>query len=142
MTTYDTMLKVSKDTSLTNSQKLHELFKEAKGTNAIARIIDDISEDEVHQLPELPQDAEVVYIDAGQVYFMRFPDNTYHVLDTGTYTTDHKFFSVFSLNKDFDKEAMEFLWETFLGEAGLAFYQGFFIDDEAERKFSASFTKN
>jgi translation elongation factor P/translation initiation factor 5A len=142
MTTYTHTLKVSQDLSLTNSQKLHELFKEAKGTNAIACIIDDISEDEVHQLPELPQDAEVVFIDAGQVYYIRFPDNTYHILDTGTYTTDHKFFSVLSLDKDYDKEDMEYLWERFLGEAGLAFYQGFFIDDEAERKFSASFPQN
>jgi hypothetical protein len=142
MTTHSHVLKVSQDPSLTNSQKLHELFKEAKGTNAIARIIDDISEDEVHQLPELPQNAEVVFIDAGQVYYMRFPDNTYHVLDTGVYTTDHKFFSVVSLNKDYDKEDMEYLWERFLGEDASAFYQGFFIDNEAERKFSASFTKN
>jgi hypothetical protein len=49
---------------------------------------------------------------------------------------------VLSLDKDYDKEDMEDLWERFLGEDGLAFYQGSFIDIEAERGFLTSFPQN
>lgn len=140
MTTYAHILEVSKSSKGTHSQKVHELFKDAKGQDAKERIIFDISENEVKHLPEIPQGSEVVFIDAGQVYFIRYPDNTYHVLDTGVYSSGNKFY-VASFDKDYDQEDMESFWDLFLNieDTPMAFYHGAFVDQEAEQKFLASF---
>lgn len=141
MTTYEHMIKVSKDQNLTNSQKLHELFKDAKGCGVDVAI--DVKESERSDLPKFPQDAEVVYTNAGQTYFVRFPDNSYHVVDTGLYDTGNDKFYMVALN-EYEEQDMVYLWDTFLDidDSPLAFYEGAFHDSDAQNKFLATFPEN
>lgn len=133
MTTYAHMTEVSKDPNLTNSQKLHELFKDAKARRVSGN--EERFEEEIEL--GVPGDAEEVASDGwGQILIFRYPDNTYHMTDTGAP-------ELMSFDDDFDNEMMDEFWENILqgddGEVPLFFYHGGFHDEEAEKKFLTSF---
>lgn len=136
MTTYTHMIQVSEDVNLTNSQKLHELFKGAKSDP-----MSKWTEAEEVALPSsFPEDARVVAFDAhGQILIVKFNDDTYHVVDFGLYDEDNCA-SVQSFD-EFDDSAMAEVWDSYLNtdDTPLAFYEGAFIDADLESSFLKSF---
>jgi hypothetical protein len=139
--TYAEMLKVSQDTTLTPSQKMHELFKNSK-TRPLSSYI---KRDEYLGYPLSPNlnlEAAVVEINAGQTYTLRYPDNTYHILDTGTYEEIDgvDYIAVTSLEElDTTDEYFQELLAT--EDTPLPFYQGGFVDEDLQSFFLNSYPK-
>jgi len=137
--TYQEIMKVSQDTTLTPSQKYHELFKNSK-TEPLSSYLD---EELSHPLsPNLHKEAVVVEINAGQTFTLRYPDNTYHILDLGTYEVIEgiDYISVTSL-EDLGNEIVDQYFTELLTteDTPLPFYQGGFIDEELQKFFLNSY---
>ena len=139
MATYTHMIQVSKNKGLTNSQKLHELFKGAK-SDPMSRW----TEDQDVALPSsFPEDARAVAFDAhGQIIIVKFNDDTYHVVDFGSYDQDGCA-SVQSFD-EFDDSSMAEVWDSYLNtdDTPLAFYEGAFVDTDLEASFLKSFPED
>lgn len=137
MTTYNHMIKVSKDETLTNSQKLHELFKDAKSESLVVNLAED---DYLEEIPSsCPEDTQLLAHEEGQVFLVRFSDNTYHSIDFGAIEDDGK--AQIQAYDDFDQEIMDNFWLSYLDteDSPMAFYHGGFIDQDLEDSFLASF---
>lgn len=146
MTTYDHMLKVSKDQTLTNSEKLHELFKDSKTepmTNWIAKWASSELFGRYTLPPAFPADAQVLSHDGdGQILIARFNDNTYHLIDSGLWDANDNII-VIPFN-DIDQETMDDFWDAHLAtdDTPMAFYRGGFIDQDLEHSFLNSFPES
>ena len=139
--TYAEILKVSQDTTLTPSQKTHELFKNSK-TRPLSSYIKDSDDLDYPLSPNLNKEAVVVEINAGQTYTIRYPDNTYHILDTGTYEEIDgvDYIAVTSLEElgttdEYFKELLA------TEDTPLPFYQGGFVDEDLQSFFLNSYPK-
>ena len=138
--TYAEILKVSQDTSLTPSQKTHELFKNSR-TEPLSSYLN--KKELSHPLsPNLHKDAVVVQINAGQTYTLRYPDNTYHIFDTGTYEeidgVDYIAVTSLEENGTTDEYFQELLATD---DTPLPFYQGGFVDEDLQSFFLNSYPK-
>lgn len=142
--TYEHILKVYKDQTLTPSQKMHEIFKNSK-TQPLQKWLDqdifktDLSSKQIQIDPSLKIDqAEVVEVNAdGQILTFRYPDNTYYFIDAGIYTeiedVDHISFH------SFDEEIINSYLEDLLSKEPLTFARGFFVDEDLEDFFTNSY---
>jgi len=136
MTTYNHMLEVIQTPGLSTSQKLHELFKGAK-----SKPLDECYDHEQdHMIPAFlhEKNAECVHTDNyGQTLTFRLNDDTYVMVDSGTFNEEGTEFAVFPYD-GVDEDGM---WEYFMSgdDVPLAFYQGGFIDADFEKSFLASF---
>ena len=129
MTTYQHMIEVSQSDSLTNSQKLHELFRDAKSAPVAKWLYED-------SVLDVPADAQVLAFDGdGDALIVRFSDDTYHAIMSGEDIVP------FDL---FNEDEMSEFWDSYLStdDTPLAFYRGAFIDQDLERAFLASFPED
>ena len=136
--TYEQTLKVSKDQSLTPSQKMHEVFKNSKTQPLKKWLSQKIFT--THPIdPSLKIDqAEVVEVNAdGQILTFRYPDNTYYFIDAGMYTeiegADHISFD------SIDEETINSYLEDLLSEEPLTFARGFWVDEDLQKFFISSY---
>lgn len=143
--TYTDVLKVSQDTTLTPSQKLHELFKNSK-TRSFKDYIESSSLFQDYQVePSLNVDqAEVVEVDAdGQVVTFRYPDNTYHWIDAGSYIKiEGTTYIPFSSLDNVDVEVTEDYFKNLLDTEDTSmspFYRGFWVDKDLQEFFLNSY---
>lgn len=143
--TYEDAMKVSQDTTLTPSQKMHELFKNSK-TEPLQKWIDEHSISQDHPIdPSVKIDqAEVVEVDAdGQILVFRYPDNTYHFLDTGGYveiegTTYIQFSSLDNIGVEVTEDYFKNLLDT--EDTSMSpFYRGFWVDEDLQKFFLNSY---
>lgn len=140
MTTYNHMLEVIQTPGLSISQKLHELFKGAK-----SKPLDECYDDEqARMIPAVlhEKNAECVHTDNwGQTLTFRLDDDTYVMVDSGTFNEQGTEFAVFPYDEDEYALDEDGLWDYFMSEddTPLAFYHGGFIDDDLEKSFLASF---
>jgi hypothetical protein len=137
--THQEMMKVSQDTTLTPSQKYHELFKNSK-TRLLSSYLDRKLS---HPLsPNLHKEAIVVQINEGQTFTLRYPDNTYHILDLGTYEEIEgiDYIAVTSLEDLGNEIADQYFTELLSTEdTPLPFYHGGFIDEDLQEFFLNSY---
>jgi hypothetical protein len=138
--TYTDVLKVSQDTTLTPSQKLHELFKNSK-TEPLQKWLDR-QDTPVDPSLNVGQ-AEVVEIDAdGQIAVFRYPDNTYHWIDAGSYITIDDVDYLPSGSHDDEEEIVQEYFRDLLDTqdptAG-PFYRGFWVDEDLQMFFINSY---
>ena len=129
MTTYQHMIEVSQSDSLTNSQKLHELFRDAKSAPVAKWLYED-------SVLDVPADAQVLAFDGdGDALIVRFSADTYHAIMSGEDIVP------FDL---FNEDEMSEFWDSYLStdDTPLAFYRGAFIDQDLERAFLASFPED
>jgi hypothetical protein len=143
--TYQEIMKVSQDTTLTPSQKMHEIFKNSK-TEPLQEWLDKRLElfgqdlvDPVDPSVKIDQ-AEVVEVNAdGQILVFRYPDNTYHYIDAGAYVEiegiDH--IAVDSIDDDSIKSYFQDLLVT--DDSPLVFYRGFWVDKDLQKFFLNSY---
>jgi hypothetical protein len=143
--TYQEIMKVSQDTTLTPSQKMHEIFKNSK-TEPLQEWLDKRLElfgqdlvDPVDPSVKIDQ-AEVVEVNAdGQILVFRYPDNTYHYIDAGSYVEiegiDH--IAVDSIDDDSIKSYFQDLLVT--DDSPLVFYRGFWVDKDLQEFFLNSY---
>lgn len=141
--TYEQIKKVSQDTTLTPSQRLHELFKNSK-TEPLSTYID---EDFLGEYPLDPSvrlnEADVVEVNAdGQIIVFRYPDNTYHVIDSGATATieGSEYISPESLD-DFDEETTQQYYNDLLmtDDSPLTFYRGGWVDKDLQSFFLSTY---
>jgi hypothetical protein len=142
--TYEDAVKVSQDTTLTASQKLHELFKNSKTTSLKSYIASsNLFQD--HQVePSLNVDqAEIVEIDAdGQVVTFRYPDNTYHWIDAGSYVTIEGTEYIPFMSVDTEEEMIQDYFKNLLDTEDSSmspFYRGFWVDKDLQMFFLSSY---
>ena len=142
--TYSDIVKVSQDTTLTPSQKLHELFKNSK-TESLEMWIDRQSKlFKSHPIdPSLKIDqAEVVEVNAdGQILVFRYPDNTYHFIDAGMYTEIE---GVYHIAYDSVDDSLEqwFIDLLMTDDSPLVFYRGFWVDEDLQEFFLSSYPES
>jgi hypothetical protein len=143
--TYNDALKLSKDTTLTPSQKLHGLFGNAK-TLPLKDYIE--SNDLFQDRPIDPSvdinNAEIVEVDGdGQVVVFRYPDNTYHTMDAGGYTEIDGVDYISSVGIDAlgDDAVNDYFRDLLDAEDPTSgpFYRGYWIDQEFQKAFVESF---
>jgi hypothetical protein len=137
--TYEEIKKVSQDTTLTPSQKMHEVFKNSK-TQPLRMWIEKQSIFQDHPIdPSLKIDqAEVVEVNAdGQILVFRYPDNTYYYVDAGMYTeidgVDH---IAYDLIQEDDSYFQDLLMTD---DSPLIFYRGFWVDEDLQNFFLNSY---
>lgn len=139
--THQQMMKVSQDTTLTPSQKYHELFKNSKTVPLSSYLNQEL---EYPLSPNLHKEAVVVEVNAGQTFTLRYPDNTYHILDTGSYEeiAGNSYTSVTSL-EDLGNEIVDQYFTELLTteDTPLPFYQGGFIDEDLQKFFLNSYPR-
>ena len=138
--TYEDILKVSQDPTLTPSQKMHEIFKNSK-TEPLQEWIDKVSIFQDYPIdPSVKIDqAEVVEVNAdGQILVFRYPDNTYHFLDAGGYVeiegVDH--IAVDSVDDSIEQWFQDLLMTD---DSPLVFYRGSWIDEDLQKFFLYSY---
>jgi NDP-sugar pyrophosphorylase family protein len=142
--THSDIVKVSQDTTLTPSQKLHELFKNSKTTSLKSYIANRTLFQDIQVEPSLNVDqAEVVEVDAdGQVVTFRYPDNTYHWLDAGTYITIEGTRYLPFISVDVTEEVIEDYFKNLLDTEDSSmspFYRGFWVDADLQEFFLNSY---
>jgi len=138
--TYEDAVKVSQDTTLTPSQKLHEIFKNSK-TEPLQMWIDKQSIFQDHPIdPSVKIDqAEVVEVNAdGQILVFRYPDNTYHFLDAGGYVEIEgvDYIAVDSVDDSIEQWFQDLLMTD---DSPLVFYRGFWVDEDLQKFFLNSY---
>jgi len=144
--TYEYIKKVSEDTTLTPSQKMHEIFKNSK-TEPLRMWIDkqSIFQDcPIDPSVKIDQ-AEVVEVNAdGQILVFRYPDNSYHFVDAGGYVeiegVDH--IAVESLDKNPEGTQAYFDDLLMTDDSPLVFYRGFWVDEDLQKSFENSYPEN
>jgi NDP-sugar pyrophosphorylase family protein len=142
--THSDIVKVSQDTTLTPSQKFHELFKNSKTTSLKSYIASRTLYQDIQVEPSLNVDqADVVEVDAdGQVITFRYPDNTYHWLDAGTYTTIEGTRYLPFISVDVKEEIIEDYFKNLLDTEDSSmspFYRGFWVDSDLQEFFLNSY---
>ena len=145
MTTYAKVVAASQDDSLTMSQKLDILFKDAK-YETYEEALHSLTPEDMAMVPSILKEKEAVLLahDAdGQLLIFRLSDGTYHQMDTGMYTLDGSMLYLVALD-DMDQEEQDSFWQAFLEddmEEGCPrfFYRGGFIDKDLEKSFMSSF---
>lgn len=145
MTTYIEMLAASQDSSLTMSQKLDILFKDAE-YETYEKSLRYIPPTDMAMVPSILKEKEAVLLahDADcQLLIFRLNDGTYHQLDTGSYTIDESMIYLLAMN-DMDQEDQDFFWSNLLeddmeDQCPLFFYRGGFVDHDLEKNFTRSF---
>ena len=143
--TYTDVLKVSQDTTLTPSQKLHELFKNSKTRSLKSYIASSNLFQDYQVEPSLNVDqAEIVEVDAdGQVVTFRYPDNTYHWIDAGSYIKIEGITYIpFSSLDNVDVEVTEDYFKNLLDTEDTSmspFYRGFWVDEDLQKFFLNSY---
>ena len=138
--TYEEIKKVSQDTTLTPSQKMHSIFKNSK-TEPLKEWIDRVSIFQDYPIdPSLKIDqAEVVEVNAdGQILVFRYPDNTYYFTDAGMYTEIEgvEYIAYDEINESIDSYLEDLLMTN---DSPLIFYRGFWIDKDLEASFLNSY---
>ena len=142
--TYSDIVKVSQDTTLTPSQKLNELFKNSKTTP----LKDYIASSKLFQDPKVEpslnvDQAEIVEIDAdGQVVTFRYPDNTYHWIDAGSYVTIEGTEYIPFMSVDTEEEIIQDYFKNLLDTEDSSmspFYRGFWVDKDLQMFFLSSY---
>ena len=138
--TYEHILKVSKDQTLTPSQKMHEIFKNSK-TEPLREWLDRVSVFQDYPIdPSLKIDqAEVVEVNGdGQILVFRYPDNTYYFVDGGMYTTIE---GVDHIAYDEIHDGIDVYFEDLLvtDDASMIFCRGYWIDDDLQKFFLNSY---
>jgi hypothetical protein len=143
--TYQDAVKIAEDTTLTPSQKLHKLFKNSK-TRSLKSYIESSNLFQDYQVePSLNVDqAEVVEVDAdGQVVTFRYPDNTYHSIDAGSYTKiEGTTYISFSSLDTLDVAVTEDYFKNLLDAEDTSmspFYRGFWVDEDLQKFFLNSY---
>jgi len=137
--TYEEIKKVSQDTTLTPSQKMHEIFKNSK-TQPLSKWLDQGIFKTYPIDPSLKIDqAEVVEVNAdGQTLTFRYPDNTYYFIDAGMYTeiedVDHIAYD--EINESIDSYLEDLLM---IDDSPLTFYRGFWVDEDLQKFFLNSY---
>jgi len=136
--TYEEIKKVSQDTTLTPSQKMHEIFKNSK-TEPLSKWLEQ-SIFKTHPIdPSLKIDqAEVVEVNAdGQTLVFRYPDNTYYYVDAGMYTkiddVDHIAYDLIQGNDSYFEDLL------MTDDSPLVFYRGFWVDEDLQKFFINSY---
>jgi NDP-sugar pyrophosphorylase family protein len=142
--THSDIVKVSQDTTLTPSQKFHELFKNSKTTSLKSYIANRTLFQDIQVEPSLNVDqAEVVEVDAdGQVVTFRYPDNTDHWLDAGTYITIEGTRYLPFISVDVTEEVIEDYFKNLLDTEDSSmspFYRGFWVDADLQEFFLNSY---
>jgi hypothetical protein len=142
--THSDIVKVSQDTTLTPSQKLHELFKNSKTTSLKSYIASSNLFQETQVEPSLNVDqAEIVEVDAdGQVVTFRYPDNTYHWIDAGSYVTIEGTEYIPFMSVDTEEEIIEDYFKNLLDTEDSSmspFYRGSWIDKDLQMFFLSSY---
>ena len=144
--TYEYIKKVSEDTTLTPSQKMHEIFKNSK-TQPLRMWIEKQSMFQKTPIdPSVKIDqAEVVEVSAdGQILTFRYPDNSYHFIDAGLYIeiegVDH--IAVLSLDKEPEGTQNYFDDLLMTDDSPLVFYRGWWIDTDLQEFFLNSYPQN
>ena len=138
--TYEDILKVSQDPTLTPSQKMHEIFKNSK-TEPLQEWIDKVSIFQDYPIdPSVKIDqAEVVEVNAdGQILVFRYPDNTYHYLDAGAYVEVEgvDYIAVDSVDDSIGSYFQDLLMTD---DSPLVFYRGSWIDKDLQKFFLNSY---
>ena len=144
--TYEYIKKVSEDTTLTPSQKIHEIFKNSK-TQPLRMWIEKQSMFQSTPIdPSVKIDqAEVVEVSAdGQILTFRYPDNSYHFIDAGLYIeiegVDH--IAVFSLDEEPEGTQTYFDDLLMTDDSPLIFYRGWWVDKDLQEFFLNSYPQN
>jgi len=138
MITYAMMVAASQDASLTMSQKLNILFKDAK-YETYEKSLRDLRQDEMSMVPSILQEKDAVLLahdGDGQLLIFRLSDGTYCQIDTGSYTLDGSMFHLVALD-DMDKDDQNSFWQSFLDED--FFYRGGFVDHDLQHSFATTF---
>jgi len=141
--TYEDILKVSQDPTLTPSQKMHEIFKNSK-TEPLQEWIDKVSIFQNYPIdPSVKIDqAEVVEVNAdGQILVFRYPDNTYHYLDAGAYVEVEgvDYIAVDSVDDSIGSYFQDLLMTD---DSPSVFYRGSWIDEDLQKFFLNSYPEN
>lgn len=141
--TYEYIKKVSEDTTLTPSQKIHEIFKNSK-TQPLRMWIEKQSMFQSTPIdPSVKIDqAEVVEVNAdGQILVFRYPDNTYHFLDAGGYVEIEgvDYIAVDSVDESTEQWFQDLLMTD---DSPLVFCRGFWVDEDLQRFFLNSYPEN
>jgi len=142
--THSDIVKVSQDTTLTPSQKLHELFKNSKTTSLKSYIASSNLFQDTQVEPSLNVDqAEVVEVDAdGQVVTFRYSDNTYHWIDAGSYVTIEGTQYLPFMSVDVEEEIIQDYFKNLLDTEDSSmspFYRGFWVDKDLQMFFLSSY---
>ena len=142
--THSDIVKVSQDTTLTPSQKLHELFKNSKTTSLKSYIASSNLFQDTQVEPSLNVDqAEIVEIDAdGQVVTFRYPDNTYHWIDAGSYVTIEGTEYIPFMSVNTEEEIIQDYFKNLLDTEDTSmspFYRGFWVDKDLQKFFLNSY---
>ena len=145
--TYEYIKKVSEDSTLTPSQKMHEIFKNSK-TISLKEYIENndlfTSEEPIDPSLKIDQ-AEVVEINAdGQTVTFRYPDNTYHYVDAGMYIEIEGVRHIAYESLDNIPEGTQAYFDDLLmtDDSPLTFYRGGWIDEDLEKFFLSTYPKN
>lgn len=145
---YDSAKSVALDSDKSTQERYAAVFDGAKGEN----IVDYLKSQEVRGQgvkpseldPSIPIDAEVVFTDGdGQSLTLRYPDGSYHHVDTGA-VAENGLIPAESVNDydAFDPSVHdEFLGGLFEGD-GLPYARGAFIDDDRQREMLDGITKD
>ena len=132
---YDTAKATALDSKKNPQERYAAIFDGAAGEN-LSEYLNKQNIDASELNPSVPKNAEVVFTDGdGQNLTVRYPDGTYHYLDTGA-TTPDGFISVDNVN-NFDSSVHDkFLGGLFEGD-GLPYYRGAFIDDNRQKDITS-----
>ncbi len=124
---YDAVKKIALDEDKTGQERYAAVFDGARGNKFVAAELGRLKVN----VRAIPENTEVVFTGGdGQVLTLRFPDGSYHILDTGVLDKDNL---VSSQNvNDFSAEVnSEFLSGLFEPD-GLPYYRGGFIDQDRQ----------